>query len=379
MKQVPLKVVHLASGDLWAGAEVQLFTLCKYLNFNDYVEVKVILLNHGELADRLLEEGIEVMVFEESKMSSVKFFFKLLTQLKSWKPDILHTHRQKENIIGSIAAKITGIKSIRSVHGAQEFKYSWRLPYKNLLPLLDRVSGNFFQEKIVSVSEDLTEKLLAVYSKNKLVTIENGIDIKALEPHIKVEDELFLRTPIRIGIVGRLVQVKRVDRFIEAANLLTKKSDTDTYRFFIYGDGPLHDEFERQISHAKLGNQIELAGHQHGIHQCMNNLDLLVITSEHEGLPMTLLEAMVIGIPVYSTNVGNIPKVLENGNCGTLMCDHSALAISDIIESCATDIVVLKEKVKRAKERVARHFSADKNANQFKHLYLSCTKKMGSD
>ena len=116
-----IDVLHLASGDRWAGAEVQLFTLLSQLRQNDGVQPRAVLLNEGELAQRLRAIDVPVDVLDESRLSSGAIARELIALLRKYRPHILHTHRQKENILGSIANAVSvRARSVRTVHGAEE-------------------------------------------------------------------------------------------------------------------------------------------------------------------------------------------------------------------------------------------------------------------
>ena len=113
-------VVHIASGDRWAGAEVQVYTLVTQLHRARLATVTAILMNEGELATRLRAQGITVVVLDESRLG----FFALLAgtwrALRARRPDLVHTHRQKENLLGVLAAWPLGLPSVRPGHGAPE-------------------------------------------------------------------------------------------------------------------------------------------------------------------------------------------------------------------------------------------------------------------
>src|SRR6187551_243806 len=96
-----LKVLHIISGDLWAGAEVQAFTLVTSLQHQ--CEIVVALMNHGELENRLIDAGVKTVVIEERSHSGLQITRQLVTLIKHFRPDIIHTHRKKENILGSLA------------------------------------------------------------------------------------------------------------------------------------------------------------------------------------------------------------------------------------------------------------------------------------
>ena len=145
-KSHPVRVLHIASGDLWAGAEVQLFTLAKALKNNTNTIVDIVLLNHGILEQKMLDCGINVIVLDESKLNGLTILRQLIHITHQIKPDVIHTHRLKENILGSIAARLNGnIPSLRTSHGAPEHPPSWRQLPKRIIYWLDFFCGRFQQ------------------------------------------------------------------------------------------------------------------------------------------------------------------------------------------------------------------------------------------
>ena len=174
----PIKVTHIASGDLWAGAEVQLFTLAKTLHQFENVTVHVILFNHGELENRLREQNIPVDVLPETNLNGIQIFLRLKKLLQQHQPDVVHTHRIKENILGGLSAKLSGnIPSLRTAHGAPEHQPGWRKPHKQILYQLDWFVGRYFQSKIIAVSDDLAVLLRRDFPSKTIEIIENGIYI----------------------------------------------------------------------------------------------------------------------------------------------------------------------------------------------------------
>ena len=99
-----LRVTHIVSGDLWAGAEVQCFQLLRSLAEDGAVSPRAIVLNEGELASRAAAAGIEVCVIPEARHTPVELYRRITRELRAQAPQLVHTHRGKENIIGSLAA-----------------------------------------------------------------------------------------------------------------------------------------------------------------------------------------------------------------------------------------------------------------------------------
>jgi len=360
-----LKVVHIASGDLWAGAEAQLFTLAKTLQRYTETDVHVILMNHGMLEEKLLAENIPVTVLDEATLNPARLFAGIIKALRNITPDIVHTHRQKENILGSIAALFAGnIPSLRTVHGAPEHHPGWRQFPKRVVYTLDWLCGRFIQKKLIAVSEDLTGILKKDFPAERIVTIENGVDIEAIQ---QVVSNLPPRTrapggAFRVGLAGRLVPIKRVDMVIKTAKYLMDHHPDFNVSFHIMGDGPLRKELETLSQQLGTEGIIEFEGHCSDIVERLYRFDALLMTSDHEGLPMVLLESIALQLPVIAHNVGGIPKVIGN-NCG-LLADHQKAETyaSLILELASSDKDAIRQLTESALNRINTGYSSNTNA-----------------
>lgn len=371
-KNTKMKVLHIASGDLWAGAEVQLFTLVKALARMPGVEPEVVLLNHGRLEEELCSAGIKVSVIDESQFNGIKILIQLITLIRKLKPDVIHTHRNKENILGSIAALLGGnISTMRTAHGAPEHSPSWYHIPKRIILFLDWFCGRFLQKCIIAISEDLAGILAKDYPPEKIHVIQNGIDSEQVRQsaaeqskEVKAKSDKY-----KVGIIGRLVPVKRVDLFIRTAHELLEDNPELNMNFYIYGDGPLRDELEILNQQYKKHAQIHFEGHCHSILAELQNLDALLMTSDHEGLPMTLLEAMVLQVPVLAHAVGGIPMLLDYGNCGILVENHNPEGYAQAIIKLTSDSKFGKKITDDALTRVTEQYSAEQNARAYRKRY----------
>lgn len=362
----PLKILHIISGDLWAGAEVQAFTLLSALKKIPDVDVSAVLMNEGELAKRLREQNIPVTVFSENSMGAFSILIELRRLMSTLKPDVVHTHRIKENILGSIANRTTiNAASIRTVHGAPEHAPKGiRNLHKHLLNILNRWTGQKLQDRIVAVSQDLAEKLSQDFHTNQIVTIENGIDIDATRARVRAA-AFKTDTPdaIHIGIVGRLVPVKRVDIFLGIAELLKQKHPEKQYLFHIFGDGPLRNALEHLAKQKNIDGITVFHGHTSDIASGLAALDTLVMCSDHEGLPMTLLEALALGVPIVAHAVGGIPNVLANTSDAVLVEQQDPANYAN-----ALDTLTNRERTHSMLSNDSI-YSATENAKRFVALY----------
>lgn len=362
-----LKVLQLASGDLWAGAEVQLYCLTKALAARGDIDVRVALLNDGILAERLRAQHIPVAIFDETKRHALAIGRELRALLRDFRPHVIHSHRQKENVLAWLAGMGLGARGVRTVHGASEHRPPlWRLD-KHLYRRLDALSARHGQDAIVAVSAELAALCRHEGAADKLVVIENGIDIAELERRAQAPVALPASDKVKIGIVCRMVPVKRVDLFIEAAKMVC--AARDDAQFLIFGDGPLLGAHRALADELKLGARVHFAGFRADMPACLRALDLLLITSDHEGLPLNLLEAMALGVPVAAHAVGGIPQALDSGDVGELVHEQTARAYADAILKVLREREAVRARARLAQDRVRARYSATRMADDYVALY----------
>ncbi len=369
--QQTMHVLHISSGDLWAGAEVMLYTLARALHRDLNTQVSVVILNHGTLEQKLRDCGIAVYVLDESQLNSFQILRQLRQIIVEIKPNVIHTHRMKENILGSIAALYKQrIPSLRTVHGAPEHRPPLHKLAKRLILFFNQSTGRYLQQAIVAVSPDLASKLENSFLKTKIKVVENGIDIAAiLSGTSSASSKNNNDRDYRIGIAGRLTPVKRVDLFIDSAVYLKQHQPDLKISFQIYGDGPLLNTLQTRIEVLQANDYIHLHGHCDNIVEKLQTLDALLMTSDHEGLPMVLLEAMCLQTPVIAHAVGGIPHLLEQGRCGTLVHNHSAQAFADAISNLIAQPEQHQQLAQQAFKRLEQHYSAKQTAASYLHVY----------
>ena len=368
--QQNLHVLHIASGDLWAGAEVMLYNLLRTLHQNFNTRVTAIILNHGTLEQKLRDCGISVYILDESQLNSFQILKQINKIIREVNPAVIHTHRIKENILGSISALKHRIPSLRTVHGAPENQPPFHKLAKRSILFVNWLTGRYLQQTVVAVSPDLAKKLEHRFPKAKIKVIENGIDIdKTIQNSSPSKIGNKKASGYRVGIAGRLTAVKRVDIFIDSALHLKQKHPDIKINFYIYGSGPLKNTLQCKINSLKANDFIHLEGHCENITQILPGLDALLMTSDHEGLPMILLEAMCLQTPIIAHAVGGIPHLLDQGKCGVLVSEHTAQAFSEAIIK-----VIDQPKQNRTQsgfERVKQYYSAKHSANAYLEAYRS--------
>ena len=365
-------VLHISSGDLWAGAEVMIFNLLKKLK--DYPDLKIIVmsLNEGVLTEKLRSTGIEIHVIPETTHSFLSIFLKTFNLLKGRRLDIIHSHRYKENLLGLLLAKSIRVERlISTIHGLSEpLLYgengktldSWKTK-------MDYFILKSYFTKVISVSQEIKKVLIQknCFKEKKINVIYNGIEIPESIHSIIQSSNQSANAHFHIGTVGRLVPVKDFDLFLKIAAELKKK--TENIRFSILGDGPLRGELIQKAIELGIGDSVEFLSPLTNPFPYYQSLDLYLNTSLHEGIPLSILEAMACRKPVVALNVGGIPEIISHGENGVLIDRHKQ---KEFVYLC---IKLIKDKELRtamgenAFKRVSSYFSDSKMSASYRELY----------
>lgn len=312
--------------------------------------------------------GIAVTLADEAKTGTLAIAKAIARHCRTQKTDIVHTHGFKENMLGILGKELARVRySVRTVHGNPEHQLSWKKPRKWIASRLDIWSTRTRQQAIIAVSSQLQRTLESIFP-GKVYKIFNFIDVNELR-------DAWLPNPtktspeIRLGIVGRLVPVKRIDLFLETIRSL--KADGMDCKGIIIGDGPLKMELKLLAKELGIEDRVEFCGFINPVAEKMRSLDVVLMTSDHEGLPMTLLEALTLELPVVAHKIGGIPEILEQGRCGWLVEDHTTLGYSSAVREVIADKKERKEKQNRGLYHVANQFGLTKNCKQYIEIYSS--------
>jgi glycosyltransferase involved in cell wall biosynthesis len=165
-----------------------------------------------------------------------------------------------------------------------------------------------------------------------------------------------------------LTSVKRVDVILEVAALLEQKA-AGQFAFYIFGDGPLRSELEERAHRLKLDESLHFMGFVSEPAAWLGNMNALLITSDHEGLPMIVLEAMGLDVPVISHAVGAIPGVLAGGALGTLIPTQEPLRYADAVIALRDSPELTRAQTSRARQHAVSLYSAERTVKQYISIY----------
>ena len=323
-----IKILHVFSGDLWAGAEVMIYHLLFQLNRDPNFHIIALSLNEGVLTTKLRDAGIETHVIPEPLFSFPVIFWKSIRKFKSSGIDIIHSHRYKENLLAFLLAKSLGVtRTVTTVHGASEWRYERGTPMRRKAGrAIERWLLKKHFSDIIPVSNELREILVTELGRlDGIHVVYNGIGNMAEGR----QREKYKREQLHIGTVGRMVPVKNFHLFLELACEIRKRAVNT--RFSILGDGPMKEELIAAANRMGMQEFVTFLPPVPDPGDYYASIDIYVNTSSHEGIPLSILEAMSCGLPVVAFRVGGIPEIITHGKDGLL---GIPMRLPDIVWHC---------------------------------------------
>lgn len=292
-------------------------------------------------------------------------FFHLVKFLRQVRPDHIECFTHDANTIGIPAAFLAGVKGRFGTHHGQFVGQS-----AFARKLHTRIINSFLTSKLVCVSERAKRQALSEgIRQEKISVIFNGVDPIQNDPAIRasVREELGLHDEdLMILTVGRLVPEKAQWHLVSAAAFLAESMPRA--RFFIAGDGPSRGELEEQIAGSAAKGNFRLLGSRSDVDRLLCAADLFVLYSDTEGMPVSLMEAMSVGLPCIASNLEGIAQLIPDERYGTLISPGSPELLAETISQAAADRSGSAARGKAAAARIREHFSIDASCRQYERL-----------
>jgi L-malate glycosyltransferase len=369
-----ISICHVSAGDAWAGIEVQVATLLRALSKRPEVSLYAIVLYDGRLAQELRSFGVTVHVVSEQQNSFPRLISGCAQFVKGKNIQILHSNNYKENLVALLLSHSCKVPYlVRTQHGLPE-PYSIARNLKHWFVLAaDHFAAKYTRTRIVGVSSDLGEYWKRHVDPRRVVVVHNGVDLKRVhsglwpgqaKKRLGIAGDSFV-----VGIAARLEGIKRLDLFVATARYLADRIPKSA--FVIAGEGRQKEPLQRLILQSGLRDRVALLGERKDVYDVLRAMDVLLICSDHEGIPMVMLEAMALGVAVVSRKVGGIPEVIRDRVTGILVP-------SDSPEELGRACMLLFERprwradlAQVARDEIHQRYSADKNAEIMVELYRS--------
>ena len=297
----------------------------------------------------------------------IKAFISLIREIRSFKPHVIHTHTAKAGFLGRIASIVSLQPSIRvhTFHGHLLNGYFGAFK-RSLVIIAEKVLAIFTHE-LLAVGDKVRQDLLAVGIGNskKFGLMPPGLKIGRLPNKKDSQGSYGLSTTtLQCAFIGRITQIKRPDRFLDVVAEIKRRGVE--LEFFMAGDGELLDSCRERIVRENLS--VKVLGWQSDIEKVLSAAHLVVLTSDNEGTPLSLIQAGMAGLPVVTTRVGSVPEVVLDGTTG-IIAGLDVQEVADALEKLANSNDLRDRMGAAAKEFTLANFGVKRLVHDHEELY----------
>lgn len=362
-----MKILHLRSSGGLYGAEGVILALATELA-DRKIENRVLCLRnlknpHVELIDEARKRGLDAFFVDCNGLLDHKTISSLRRQIIDDGFDIIHCHDYKSDIYGLLASAGLKVKRITTNHLWTGDTLSLRV-----YEFVDGMISNFF-DRVIAVSPRIQDEASRFcFNKKKVSLIPNGIHTDQFQP-VSIDRPGLCSTfgvaanDVLIGMIGRLTPQKGHRYMFDAMKDIPKA------KLLIFGDGALREELTALTAQLGLNERIIFCGTARDMVNIYNLIDIFVMPSLDEGLPLALLEAMACGRPVIASKVGAIPAVVTHLTNGLLIEPKDTKALAEMVNRLISDPDLRQLIAGKARETVVRDFSSVAMANKYGEIY----------
>jgi len=360
-----LRVAMMIETDGPGGAEVMLIQLAEELRRRGH-EVTAVgpVRGQGWLSARLRSLGFERRTFTLRRPLDPLCAIELARMLRELRIDVVHSHEFTMAVYGCAAARWLGLPHIVTMHGNETVMDAWRR--RAALRWSLKRSRAF-----VAVSESTRTSMQARLRlpDGSIRVIPNGVPLRPGERtrtrrKLGVEDDEVL-----ILMVGNLRRRKGHAVLLEALAELHRTGCASPWQLAIAGDGRQRESLTRLTAELGIADRVQLLGHRDDIPDLQAAADIFAMPSYWEGMPLSILEGMIVGKAIVASNVGGIPEMLRDGDSGLLVPAGDPLALAHALRRLIEDPAQRERLGAAARRRAEAEFHVEVMADRYEHLY----------
>ena len=348
-KTRPIRICRVIARINGGGTAVHLQNLAANLDRSRYVQVTICgRVSPGEIdvSDDLRKAGLDIISFpslqrEIRLVPDLITLYRLIAFFREWKPDIVETHTAKAGTLGRLAARIAGVPTRIHVFHGHVFDGFFSVKRARTFLQLERWLATQ-TTRIIALGEHQRTDLLSrgVGVDSQVVSIPLGFDLQrfssiplfasrshptGLRHELGISHGDRATVPV-IGMIARLVPTKAHEVFLDAAQLVLE--EIPGARFVIVGDGNQRSRLEALANQLLPHNSFKFLGWRTDTPALFSEIDLVMHTSDSEGMPVSIIEALASGVPVVATNVGGIPDLIRDGVNGHVVPPRDSNAVA---------------------------------------------------
>jgi glycosyltransferase involved in cell wall biosynthesis len=369
-----VKIIHIITGLNDGGAEGVLYRLCKHDNLNNHLVVSI--MDSGKYGPMLEAMGVTVTTLNMSPgRPSPIAFIRLLQLLLRQKPDIVQTWMYHADLFGGLTARMAGVSTV--FWGIRQTTFKTGISKKStvwIVQILAKLSWYVPSRIVVCAQQAIDVHEALGYDRRIMHFIPNGYDLESLRPDLDptgaFKDKIKTnQTAPLIGMVGRFDAQKDHANLLDALIILYDRGIN--FRCVLVGTGLNSSNYEitKEILQRNLEDHVHLLGQRNDIPIIMNAIDIHVLSSESEGFPNVVCEAMACGTPCVVTDVGDAAYIV--GDTGWVVPPSDPVALSIAIEEAIMELSgpYWQNRTQAARNRIQENFSIERMVNEYNRLW----------
>ena len=369
-------IVQVATNLLPGGVASQIFYLLSGLDRRKWSPVVVALTPGDENAAPFREHEIPVVTLGITHVSGVVTLYRSVRGIARVARDVraavIHTHFDRASYYGRVAARLLRVPvAVHTFHGIESVGPPRMKRERRLRSITDRY---------IAVSESTRRHMAGEgFDDSKFVVVHSGVpedafypderDRAAVRKELGVSDDVVL-----VGSVSRLDPDKNVGNLVESAKVALDLCPR--LRFAVAGGGSQESELRRKIDDLGMADRFHLLGHRSDVPRLLRGLDMFVLASPSEGMPLALIEAMMSGVAAAGTPVGGVPDVVAGG-AGLVTASTAPADVADSIARLATDHDLRARIASQGRARALSEFSRSAFVGRMEALYRDIMKSKG--
>jgi len=308
------------------------------------------------------DEG-KVFEIETTSRFSPAALTSLCKLIKENKIDVIHTHGYKSDILGIVAAKLTGIKSVSTPHG-----FGKHNDFKLKAYISIGKYGLRFFDRVVPLSQQLSDEVLGAGVPGRKVTfIRNAVDLKEVEQYrLKAHDREH-SAQLKIGYIGQMIERKNIVHTLDIFNEVWLENNNT--QLILLGDGVERKKMQAHASTLPAAKAIDFLGFRNDRLDLLSQFDLFVMTSSDEGIPRCLMEAIAMGVPVAAYNIPGIDQLIKHEETGLLATYGDRDTLKDYWQRLLSDKSYAHELAEKGRQFVNDTYSGQRMADEYTVLY----------
>lgn len=361
-----VKVLQLICPTGFYGAERWILTLGKNLD-KAKVQCDLAVTVEPGLPELELEKQYRLLVGTTHKLQmkgrfDVGVIFRLCSLIRKEGYQIIHTHGYKSDILGLIAARLTGIRALSTPHGFENAD-DWKL--KAYIGM-----GNHFLkwfDQVAPLSDQLCNDMNTIGVRHSKVRyIQNGVDLDEVEQH-RIDPKQLPKSRRRVGFIGQMISRKNIFDLLDIFDDIASRHDNVELK--LLGDGDQRPALEARARTLASRDRIEFLGFRDDRLEWLKSFDLFAMTSTLEGIPRCLMETMAMGVPVAAYKIPGIDQLVFHDETGLLAELGDRNTLTRHWEALLFDAQCASRIADSARNYVLDNFSGRRMAQEYDRLY----------